>query len=486
MIPFAPFLPDLAALNANASFTATNVAPSGAGFLPVSGFASVSNTLTARAQGAISVRGLSGTIHNFCGDATKLYKLDSTGTTWSDVTRASGGAYATASDGWWDFTLFGDRVVATNGVDAVQVFQLDVDSKFSALAGSPPVSSFTGNVRDFAILARGSANWNRIRWSAINNVADWVASSTTMSDYQDFPDGGTVMGFVGGEFGIVLLERAIYRMAFEGPPTVFRFDRIANTLGCRVERSIAAYNDLMFFLSNDGFYMIQGGSQITPIGIDKVDRTFEAEFQASLPYLCSAAIDPIKKLYLFAYPGNGASTAANTILCYHWPTGQWSKISADVEIIYAAATQSGTTFDNFANLDTLPYAIDSRVYTGSGHLLLAAFDTTKALGYFSGPNLAATIETGDTQLTPGRKSLLRSLRPMIDGNTVNTTNTVRSRDNLDDTYTDAMPVTVNSIGTCPVRVNARYHRARLTIPAAANWNFAMGLDDPDFTATGTR
>ena len=322
MIPFAPWLPDIAPFQAAASMDVINVIPSASGFRPASAFVNIAAAVTSRAQGAISVRGLAGTISNFCGDATKLYKLASNGLTWADVSRTVGGAYATAADGWWDFTLFGDKVVATNGVDVPQVFQLDVSANFALLGGTPPTSSFAGNVRDFAVLARKNTAWNRITWSAINNVADWVASSTTMSDSQDFADGGAIMGFVGGEFGIVLLERSIIRMAFEGPPTIFRFDRIANTLGCRVERSVASYQDMIFFLSNDGFQMIRGGTEFIPIGNEKVDRTLETLINGNFLFRSSSAIDPINKLYCFAFPSNSSSGNPDTILLYHWPVGQ--------------------------------------------------------------------------------------------------------------------------------------------------------------------
>ena len=484
MIPFAPYLPDLAAFNTNASFQAKNVVPSATGFLPVAGFANISGAITARAQGAISVRGLSGTISNFCGDATKLYKLSSDGLTWNDVSRVAGGAYATPVTSWWDFALFGDKLFATNSFDAVQVFQLDVAANFTALAGTPPVSYFAGTVRDFAVLLRDSSKWNRILWSAINNVADWVSSATTMSDFQDFPDGGIIQGFVGGEFGLVFQERAIRRMSFEGPPTIFRFDAIATTLGCRVERSIAAYENLAFFLSNDGFYMIQGGSQITPIGVEKIDRTLEANLNSTLLYRCASAIDPIRKLYLFGFPSIASTGNIDTIYAYHWPTGQWSTISQTVELIYTAAPQSGYTLDTLdtlsGSIDALTITLDSTFYAGSGRLLLAGFDGTHKQGYFNGANLASTLETADAQLTPGKKSLVRSARPMIEGLSVTPTITVKYRNRLQDSYMTTTPVAANSFGKCPLRVNARYHRMVVDIPAASQWSFARGVDDITF------
>lgn len=490
LVPFLPFLPDSADFNTESSAEALNVIPSSYGFRPFPGFSNTASAITARAQGAISCRSLSGTIYNFCGDATKLYKLAADGLSWSDVSRTVGGAYATAADSKWSFAQYGDYVIATNGNDAVQVYQLDVSTNFAALGGTPPSAYFAGTIREFGVLAKTSSANNRIRWSAIGNIADWVSSATTLSDYQDLPDGGTIMGFVGGEYGIVFQERAITRMSFEGPPTAFRFDKISAFLGCRAEGSIAAFDNLAFFLGDDGAYMLRGGAEVVPIGSEKVDRWIEANLDASYLYRVTACIDPINKLYIMSFPGNGAAGTPNTLLLYHWPTAQWSHVSVSHEMIYPAATQATYTIDGMdavsSTVDGLPYPMDSRFWAGSGRLLLAAFDTSHRQGFFSGSNLEAVIDTGDSQLNDGGRALLRGVRPMVEGTSVSPTVTIGYRNSLGDSVTYGSSIPVNAYGYCPARVNARYHRARVTIPAGDLWNFARGIDDIRFSPMGRR
>ena len=492
MIPFAPFLPDLPAFETAAAREALNVIPAAVGYRPFATFANVAAAITARAQGAVSVRDPSdASIFNFCGDATNLYKMDSDGLGWTDVSRLAGGDYATATDGFWSFAQYGDYIIATNGNDAPQVWQLGVSSNWAALGGSPPTARFAGVIRGFAILAGVNTARNQIAWSAIDNHADWTPSATTLSDTQDFYEGGIIMGFAGGEFGIVFQERAIQRMSFEGPPTAFRFDKIANFLGCRAEGSVAQYENLVFFLSDDGFYMIRGGAEIVPIGSEKVDRYFETNLDATYLYRITSAIDPINKLYVIGYPSTSASSGTpDSLLMYHWPTGQWSRASQDHEIIYPAATQSTYTIDDMdtvsSTIDALPYPVDSRFWAGAGRLLLAGFDTSHRQGFFTGAAKAATIETGDAQLAPGRKSLLRGMRPMVEGSDATPAITIGKRNRLQDSVSYGSAVDAQTNGYCPLRVNARYHRARLTIPAASSWTFARGVDDVRFTAMGQR
>src|SRR5689334_23148853 len=233
--PFMPYGPDQNGLSQDFAFEALNVIPTAQGYRPFPGFGVTSSAITARAQGAISVRDLAGTIHNFCGDATKLYKMHSDGLSWDDVSRTVGGAYATPIAGWWSFWQYGTYVFAYNGVDALQSFNLASSTNFAAAAGSPPIATFGMTVRDFAVAMRVSTAWNRVQWSGLNDPTTWVASATTLSDSQDLPDGGAIMGGVGGEYGIIFQERAVTRMSFEGPPTAFRFDLISKGSGVRAE-----------------------------------------------------------------------------------------------------------------------------------------------------------------------------------------------------------------------------------------------------------
>jgi hypothetical protein len=490
MIPFAPWLPDTAAFETGSSREALNVIPSLSGFRPFPAFANIASAITGAVRGAVSVRALNGTIFNFCGDGTKLYRLNTNGLAWTDVSRVTGGAYSTAADGRWTFAQFGDFLIAANGTDAPQVFNMASATNFSNLGGSPPQSAFAGTIREFGILAKNATANNRIRWSAIGNIADWIASATTLSDYQDFPEGGSIMGFVGGEYGVVFQERAIQRMSFEGPPTVFRFDKITNFLGCRAEGSIASYENLIFFLSDDGFYMLRGGAELVPIGSEKVDRWLEGNIDSSYLYRISAAIDPINKLYVVGFASNTGNGVADQLLVYNWISGQWSRVSQQHQLVYTAATQATYTIDGMnavsATIDGLPFPMDSRFWAGSGRLLLSAFDTSNRQGMFTGLPLAATIETGDFQLAPGRRSLFRALKPLVEGQDVVPSMVVGKRNSLSQSVTYGVSVPANAYGVCDARVNGRYHRARISIPANSQWQFARGIDDVKFSSMGER
>jgi hypothetical protein len=485
-VPFAEWRPDMPDLSQWAR-EALNVVASEESYTPLASLSTITNALTARAQGAAWFRCPDGTQKTFAGDATKLYLLSST--TWSDVTRTVGGAYATGADQNWRFEQFGSLAIATNGVDAVQKFDLAAGTNWTALGGTPPTARYVAVVNDFLVLGYVAAKPMRIQWSSINNAeGGWTASDpATQSDFNDEPDGGQITGLLGGEYGLIFQETAIRRMTYEGSPIIFRVDKIAKDLGTSVPNSVAGVADLAIFLHQSGFYMIQGGQQITPIGRGKVDKTFWKEFDQANHFRSSAAFDASRGLYVFAYPANGNNGVPNRLLIYNVRTEKWSRAFVTTELLFSSISQQSYTLeqlDPFGTLETLPFSLDSSFWNGAAALLLGGFDTSHKAGAFNGAILAATIETAEINPGGGRRVTLRSCRPLIDGGPPQILAGWRENQQSAVVYTN--PSNVTSYGLAPLRRSGRYFRIRATIPASSTWTNAQGVDDLDFRPVGGR
>lgn len=488
-IPVGIFTPDQPPLENQGALEALNVIPAAKSYRPFPAFSSVTSALTARAQGWFSCRDLSGNIHNFAGDATKLYKLSADGLTWDDVSRTVGGAYATDASGGWSYCQFLNVVIAVNGVDAPQSFTLGSSTNFDALAGSPSVSRFVATIRDFVWMGRiGGAN-NRVKWSGIADPEAWAISQVTLSDQQDIADGGYVMGLTGGEAGLILQRNAIKRATFVGPPVIFQFDEISKNIGAMAEGSIAAYENDVFFLSDNGFYHCYAQLELRRIGAEIIDKYFLDDFDQSYPHRITSAIDPQNSLYVISYPGAGNSGGTpNKGLMYHWPTQRWARFEQEVEMVYAAQSQSGYTLDTLdslsGSLDALPYSLDSVNFTGSGRLGLSAFDTTHKSGFFSGANMAATVDTGEFQLAQGKKAFVNSMRPVVAGTSMTVTVKPITRNLQSEAVTVGSAVSLNSVGIANVRKLARYHRFRIEVAQGGTWKHIQGIDEVRWTAGG--
>lgn len=486
LLPFAEFLPDLPDFANPGANEALNVIPRANSYGPLNTTSSLGGALTARAQGALSARSSGAVIYNFAGDATKLYRYNSGTALWNDVTRAAG-AYTVAAEDFVDMTVFGDDVITVNNFDAPQVFTMGTSTVFTALGGSPPVARCCATVRDFVFLGGIASALNRVKWSGINNDAQWTVSAATQSDQQDLPEGGVVMRVLGGEYGLVFQERAIRRFTYVGPPTIFQNDPISNMVGIPASRVTARYQNIAFALSTDGFIRIDNGADITLIGDQKVDSYFLNRLDQTTRHRITAAVDPVNKLFVISWPND--STGATQLLFHHWPSGRWSRGVITVEMIWDAASDAGYTLDTLdtvsTNLDALPYSLDSILWSGPGRILLAAFDTAHKFCTFSGAALAATLETTEARPVDGGQALVTSFTPIVDDVSV-LSGQLGTRDRANDALSWGSVVAQQADGRIPVRGNAAYHRARVLIAAAGTWNHALGIDDIQLSGMGGR
>jgi hypothetical protein len=484
IIPVGDWRPDLPPLGGG-DITAKNVIPHKQSYLKFPSASVVSSgAMTARAQGFYTARDSAANVYNYSGDATKLYQYNSVAATFTDVSRSSGGAYATASEGWWEMAQWGQTVISVNGVDSPQEITLGA-SNFTALAGSPPVASHIAVVRDFVVLGNISTFPNRVRWSAINNSQSWAVSAATQADYQDLQgDGGWVQRVIGGEYGIVVQEKAIWRMTYVGSPVIFQFDLVDRFRGTPCPQSVVGYGQFVFFLADDGFYAFDGVKTV-PIGNGKVDNFFLNDLQTTYSYRVNAQVDPIRKIVAWAYPGSGSSGGTpNKILLYSWPFEKWSVVEVDTEML-ARFVAGGYTLDTLdtvsSSLDSLPASLDSRIWSG-GALSFGSINTDHKIATFSGSAMTATVDTVEVQHFPGQRAEVTSVRPLVDGGTA--TVAVGARTTQAGAVSFASAVSPTTEGECPVRSNNRYHRYRIS--TTGDFNHIAGITDIEASPVGGR
>lgn len=472
--PFGEYKPDFPGLDNDGVLLAQNVIPGDGCYRPFPALTAYSSALTARCRGGFTARDVTaGAIHLFAGDATKLYHLTGTTPTWDDVSHDTYGA-----DRLWWFCQFGDLVIATNGVDDPVSYTMGSSTDFAALAGTPPIARYVAVIGDFVVFAHVQGSPQRVHWSGFDDAEDYVASATTQSDIQDIVGNeGEITGIVGGRsYGLVFQERAINRMTFVGPPPVFQFDVVSGAPGTRAPGSIAGWKSINFWLGEDGFYMTNGAEAL-PIGRGKIDRTFLSDLNSQYLDRITASYDPVNSIYLVAYPGSGSSNGdPNRILIWHMPTGRWAIVEQALEFMFPAAQSLGYTLEDLddvsASLDALGASLDSDAWKG-GVTQFSAFNTDHKLGFFTGSNLEAVIETGEIEMTDGMRTLLSGIRPLVDGGSP--TISIGGRNIQTESVTYGPDVSMNSAGECPQRSNYRYLRARLKIPAGSSWTKAQGV-----------
>lgn len=500
-MPFMPvgeWLPDQPDYGNAGAATILNVYPrTDSSYGPVSGLSQIITALTARCQGAIGLRGSSGDGFVFAGDATKLYVAGSGASTWSNV---SGGTYSIGADEFWRFVQFGDTVIGSNITDGPQSYTLNGSVTFASLAAAAPKWRYAAVAKEFLLVGNTNDPTDgfkpqRVWWPAINDPTNWPlrgtsSASAVQSDAQDIVgDQGWLTGIVpnlGPVDAAIFFERGVTRAMYIGAPDIWGFYPAHGLRGCAAPGSIAQTEAGAIYLGPDDFYLFDGQSSYG-IGYGKIAKTFYADVNQTYLGRIVSTVDPINKLYWCAYPSNSSSdgTCDTILICAYalksalGTPGKWAKVTGlTVEYLFRAVTFGYTvdSFDNSGfNVDTGPFSADSRIWTGGGKELLAAFSTTHALNYFNGTNLAATVETTEFQPVPGQRASIIMTRPICDGGVPIITPYTRNR--IEDSPVARTSSTANSDGFCFHKdAEGRYQRFRMAVPAASAFSHIQGID----------
>ena len=266
------YKPDVSDYEGQATKNVLNVYPRGDGYGPIQDFSAFSGTLPAPCRGAFYALKFDGSVITFAGTSNKLYQLNNTDFTWTDVSLGAGTYSALTASTQWQFAQFGNLVFATQANAILQVFDLSSSSAFANCAGSPPQAAYVSVVGRFLVLSGLNSSPYRIQWSGLNATTTWT-SGVNSSDFQDFPDGGLVRGVAGGEAGIIFQDQAIRRMSYvPGSPIIFQIDRITQDKGLYAPYSIIRAGEKIFFYAGQGFHKIEPGGVPEQIGREKVDR----------------------------------------------------------------------------------------------------------------------------------------------------------------------------------------------------------------------
>ena len=486
--PFGEWKPDISDYEASTSQNILNVVPRGDGYGPFPDLAALSASLGAQCRGAIAAYKTDGSVSIFAGTTTELFLFDNTDFTWSNVSKG-GGPYSDLSSGdQWRFVQFNDLVIVVQANVAPQCFNIVSSSEFDDLDGSPPQARYMDIVGRFAVLSGLLTQANRVQWSGLNSVNgpdSWTAGINS-SDYQDLPDGGICRGVAGGETGIIFQDAAIRRMTFvPGSPVIFQIERIAQDKGLFGPYSLVRAGERIFFYSAQGFHRIDPGGYPTPIGRERVDRSFLADLDKGSLELFMGAADPRNTRVFWAYKStNGQLGRFDKLLCYDWTLDRFTPI-ATIGQYLLQMSQPGITLEGvgaiYPDLDAMTTSLDDFSTTLTPEI--AAFDANSMLAFFRGANLEASLETAE-QGTDGRRIKFRGFRPVTDAATLYGSASKRE--------TQQSPVVAGTeslinpyTGRCNFLISTRYSRAKVRIPAGTSWSYIAGIE-PDIVLEGKR
>lgn len=489
-IPFSEWTPDLPDRK-NGALEAKGVISIAGHYAPFKAFSDYSGADAATAGTCLGLKGVydsSGNGQVFAGDASKLYLLVSRAAT--DVSKSGG--YSVGTDEWWQFEQFGDYVVAVANGEAPQVYQMGVSTDFANLTGSPPSgATCVARINDFLMMGKDFT----AHWCAFNDVTSWSPSATTQAGNQALDQAqGKIQCIVGGEYAAIFQERAIRRAVYVGPPVIWDFgqDAVETKRGAIGPNAAARFGGATFFVSDDGFYVFDGNSS-QGIGAGKVDAYFQRRLNYGYRHKVGVGVDTINKFVVFGFP-SGSGTNISELLIYSLTDGRWTHDEVDLELLTDMPVEA-LTVDNFelyepsddldtSNLD--PINIDSNVFDEKRRLLAGVGLTTHRIGTFTGGNRAATVDTGEFEPAAGKRAMVTEIWPVGDFDQANVSASLGYRRALPGASVSFTQATsMNRVGFCPQRMDARFMRARVQLAANSIWTRLEGVHHTT-TITGGR
>lgn len=467
-IPFGEWLPSQPTFQNPGCEIADNVIPTPGGYGPFPAFVGAGDTATEAVQGADRFYTSANVGVTVGGSNTNLFTVR------AGTLTETGGLNAIGTGEAWDFAQYNDFIFATGAGNAPQYLSdIDSDDTWSAAPGSPPIAKRCARIGDFLVLGNLVGEPNAIQWSRFNDpTGTWGTDRRSQAGKVFLPaKNGPVQRVTSGRYPLVFQERGIIRPSYVGPPGVWRMDPLTEELGTPAPFSVVTVRDVRYFLAQDGFYATNG-SEINPIGSQRVNRWFFETLSQSEISRVHGAVDWPNESVVWSFPEDG--TVFNRKLIYSWAQNRWSTATITTDWLVEAGADA-TTLEEigalFPSLEDVTPSLDSQFWQAT-YLGLSGFAGGE-YGQFGGTPMEATWRTGSFQPAPKQRVFVSEVTPDIETPNWDMTCRLHMTDNRGaTTSTNAVPVGWS--GFAPVRGEGQKMAVEVVKPAGEAWSGARG------------
>lgn len=343
----------------------------------------------------------------------------------------------------WDFCTFGDKVIATNFSDEIQVKDV-TDVAFDALIDNT-VSPYTPRARYCAVVSASLvlADINPSGYTPGGTASNYTdgkpfhlwASKPMDPTYFDLADlanqtalfalvgqPGAITGLVGGEWGTVFKRNSIWRMMYSGLPQLFQIDNISIGQGCAYPQSIVLVGQDIFFWGNGGIFVLVGGSQLQRLSGNVIEKalfdTLYEDIALAQDYgndsvenesRVYGAYDAYSGVIWWLYRGkNDDAYNMSRFICFSTQDGRFThgRIN-DFNASLILGRMNITTADSFLNRGLILFNNDASPQT---KIEYAKFSNTAST--YQGTLKTKILSTAGIGVPIGQECELQSIRPI--------------------------------------------------------------------------
>jgi hypothetical protein len=420
--------------------------------------------LSTACRNAAVVRKLDNTTRLIAGTATKLQEASTS--SWTDVTRASGGDYGLGTELTWTFAQYSDQTLAAAKSDILQVSS---SGAFANATANAPKASIVETANSFILLFdvndQGAVFDSADRphgWWAARTSGTWtpsVANEAYTGSLTSTP-GPIKAGKRFGQAVIAYKDRSMYVGQYVGQ-SGWEFSLIPGEAGAVSQGVVvdvgADDNPKHIFMGFDDFYQYDGSKPVS-IG-NPLSRTVFGEINKSFSYVSKALHDRVNKRIYFFYPV-ASSTTTDKCVVYNYQTGMWGRDDRSIEAV-VEFINNNNTYDNiatrYASYDAIPsIAYDSPFWT-AGFPTPAIFNTSHLIQTMDGASSSSSLTTWDMG-SDALISLVSRVHPLFLTKPATGSLTNYYRSALGDSTTTGQTVSMDSKGRFDFLRSANWHR----------------------------
>ncbi len=332
----------------------------------------------------------------FAGAATKLYELSTT--TWTDRTRAVGGAYSASLVNKWRFAQFGNVSLAVNKGDTLQE---STTGAFADISGAPTGAAIVETVGQFVFLFdTNDATYGDSpdRWwcSALGDYTDWTPAISTQcatGRLTSIP-GPIRAGRRLGERIVAYKARGISVGTYTGPAFVWSWADIPGDIGAVSQETVIDLGTAHLFMSQDGFFSFDGVN-VTAIDIDVRNWWLGRVDQSNIIH-SRALHNRLEGTVTWYYPISGTELTEGVV--YNYRARRWGRADETIDAV-VEYVDPGLTWDNLGNSyttwDQLPNAQWDLAFPSPGGDTPAIVKTDEKIYALNAPPGSWSMTTGD-------------------------------------------------------------------------------------------
>jgi hypothetical protein len=404
------------------------------------------------------------------GSATKLHRTE--GTSWTDVSRTVGGAYAATLNDNWNGGILNQVVIMNNGIDVPQSLQ-PLDSTFKDLPNWPATTRanvmrpFKNYLVALGITVSSVVQPTTVKWSSPADPGQvpftWDVTDVTNDAGEAFladTTGAIVDGKKLKDTFIIYKEDSVHSMRYIGGTFVFQFQQLFDDVGMLSPNCVAEFDGKHFVVGQGDVYVHNGVQKTSVIDGRMKNYLFNSIKNTTVKAVFVVPDYNNNEMWICFQSADNASGSpyANRALIWDWSNDNWTVR----EIPETPAASYGIVDPQVSDAwdtDTASWDSDTTAWGN------AAYNPSKSKLVFAGTQQMTVFAVGDTNLYDGQPFKSRVDR-----------NQIYLGDDQKVKFVSSVTPHLSGVGTCQIYVGSN-----MLHDSPTEWhgpfNYTIGVDN---------